>query len=178
MAELAALTALASSAAPYIALGSTALGAVGAIQESNAAQAASEANARQLEAKAKADLAQGTVNAEAKRKQADKLLSRQRAVAAASGAGMTGSAADIMADTAGQGAYTSELDLWLGRERSESDLYAAEMARAEARAKKRALPFNVGASVLTGVSQAASMGFGGGASKIRPFTTTVESYYG
>jgi len=184
MAELAALTALASSAgsaataaAPYVALASAGLGAAGMISESKSADAVADANARQLEAKRKADLAQGTANAEHRRKQADLLLSRQRAVAAASGAGTGGSAADIMAETGAQGEFDSALDIWLGRERASGDQYAADMARAEARARRRALPFNVGATVLSGVSKASSMGFGGSRT-VSPFTTTVENYYG
>lgn len=174
MAELAALSALVSQAAPAIALGSTALGAVGMVQESRAQDAAAEANARQLEMKRKADLAQASVNAEQRRKQADQFLSKQRAIAAASGAGTGGSAAGLMADTAAKGEFSSALDMWLGTEQATGDQYAADVARMEARARRRALPFNVGATVLSGVSKAAY----GRSPMVSPFQTTTESYYG
>lgn len=176
MAALAALTAFASAAAPYAAVASTALGAAGAIQESRAGEAAAEMTARQYEMKRKADLASSTVQAERTRKEADRLISKQRAIAAASGAGTGGSAAEIMANTAAAGEFNSAMDMWLGNERAASDRYAGQMALAEAKAKRRALPFNVGASVLSGLSSVASKA--PIPRSVSPFTTTIEPYYG
>lgn len=140
---------------PLIVLASTALGAAGQVMSSNAESAAAEANAKQLEARSTADLADSTIKADQDRKQADRLISKQRAIAAASGGGTGGSAATIIADTAGQSQYRSDMDIWLGENRSASDKYAADVQRMEDRAKRRALPFAVGASVLSGVSRAA-----------------------
>lgn len=164
---------------PLLILGSTAMSAVGAIQSSNAESATAEANAKQLEQRATAERAMASVNAERSRKEADRLISKQRAIAAASGGGTGGSAGLLMAESAGQGQLNSDMDIWLGEEKAVGNEYAATMARAEAKAKRKALPFQVGAAVLSGVSQAysqapASWKGGGGAGG---WKTTVEPSY-
>lgn len=140
--------------APLMILGSTALGAVGMVQQSNAEGAAAEGNARQLDARAKGEMADASLKAEQHRKDADRLISKQRAIAAASGGGTGGSAGEIMAETAGQAEYNSALDLWLGGERATTSKYAADISRMEAKAKRKALPFQIGSAVLSGVSRA------------------------
>jgi hypothetical protein len=154
MAELAALAALASTAAPYVTLGATALGAAGLIQESRAEDAATEANVNQLKSRRTAELADASMKAEQRRKAADALISKQRAIAAASGGGTGGSAATIMGETAAQGTYDSALEMWMGGEKAAGTDYAAYIAKTENKAKKRVLPFKVGEAVLSGVSKA------------------------
>lgn len=135
-------------------LASTGLGVAGQIQQSNAADMSAESTALQLESKATADLAQASVKAEQRRKEADALISKQRAIAAASGAGTGGSAAEIIAGTAQHGAHNSAMEIWLGQEQASSDRFAADMTRSEAKARRKALPFQVGSAVLSGVSSA------------------------
>lgn len=139
---------------PLLILGQVGMQAAGLAQQSAAEQAASEANARQLEQRATAERATASVNAERTQKDTDRLISKQRAAAAASGGGTGGSAATIMAETAGKGAYDSALDIWLGEEKAAGNEYAADIARAEAKAKKKALPYQIGSAVLSGVSSA------------------------
>mgnify|MGYP001588333000 CR=1 FL=1 len=139
---------------PILILASTAAAGGGQVMSSNAESAAAEANARQLEMRGKAEQASASVQADRKRKEADALISKQRAIAAASGGGTGGSAAEIMGETAAQGQYSSDLEMWLGSEKRSGDQYAAQIARMEAKAKRKALPFQVGSAVLSGASRA------------------------
>ncbi len=67
--------------------GGTILGAAGAIQQGNAANAAAKYNAKQIEAAGRAEQASKSREAEERTRQKDLVLSRARTVAAASGGG-------------------------------------------------------------------------------------------
>jgi hypothetical protein len=152
------------------------MSAVGMVQQSRAEGAVSEANAQQYEQRRTAELAQGTLKAEQTRKEADRLIAKQRAIAAASGGGTFGSAATIMANTAGKGQFQSDMDLWLGQERADAMQYSADVTRAEAKAKRKALPFQIGSAVLSGVSSAYDKAPASWKTSVSPWKTTTEPY--
>lgn len=114
-----------------------------------------------------AERAVASVQAERRQKAAERLVSEQRARFAASGGGLGGSAAEVMAETEEKGAYNSALEMWQGEEKARGLEDSAAIARAASKAQRSALPFKIGATILTGGAKAygASGGtwdFGGG----------------
>ncbi len=74
-------------------------------------------NAKELERSAAEERSRGTRQAEERRMQTERVISRQRAVAASSGAGGVGSSEgglDLTGDTAARGKYLSDLDIYSG----------------------------------------------------------------
>ena len=87
-------------------IASTAMNAIGAIQQGNAARASAEYNAKILEQNAVVERQQASAREEAQRRQSRQVLGQQRAAFAQSGGGMGGSAADVME----QSGIMAELD--------------------------------------------------------------------
>lgn len=87
-------------------IAATAVQAVGAIQQGNAAKGAADYNASVLEQNAAIERQQAGAREEAKRREARQVLGAQRAAFAQSGGGMGGSAADVMR----QSGMNAELD--------------------------------------------------------------------
>src|SRR5690606_15142502 len=73
-----------------------------------------------------------------------------------------GSAATIMAETAGEGEYQSGLELWSGESRARGLEDEAAVTRAAARFSRRMLPLKLAGTIMTGAS-AASRAMGAGA---------------
>ncbi len=135
----------------------TAVQALGAIQQGNAAKKAADYNAGQLEQGAALERQQANEREEAQRRQARQVLGSQRAAFAQSGGGMGGSAADVMA----QSATNAELDALTLR--YEGDLKARGMEAqasseryAGAVAKRNSRMQAVG-SILSGAAMYGSM---------------------
>lgn len=149
-------------------LGSGVLAGVGAVKQGQAADAAAQsqsnvlrAQAIQEEARATSERAIAQRKAEEETIKAERLMGRQRAVAAASGAGTGGSAAEIEGDTAAEGKFQSELQLWQGEERGKGldfqaglDRVAADDKRAQGRAAKKASYIQAGSQILGAVGNA------------------------
>lgn len=87
-------------------IASTAMQAIGAIQQGNSAQAAANYNAAILDQNATVERQQAGAREDAKRREARMILGSQRAAFAQSGGGMGGSAADVMQESA----INAELD--------------------------------------------------------------------
>ena len=149
MAALPAIAAIASLAAGG-------LQAMGAIQQGKAQQAAlnfeAEANKRQ----AAEERAASQRSAIEKRSEADRVLSRQRALASASGAGVvTPSILDIYGETAAKGEYNAQTELYGGENRARGLIDQAALNRAKGKAAMKG-------SILEGFGAIAS-GIGGAA---------------
>lgn len=84
----------------------TAMQAIGAIQQGNAARGAANYNAAMLDQNAATERQQAGAREDAQRRRAAQVLGSQRAAFAQSGGGMGGSAADVMQ----QSAINAELD--------------------------------------------------------------------
>lgn len=124
-------------------LGAGAASAYGSIQQANAQADAQEANARNAaviaDAQGKADEQRATEEramsirrAEEKQLETDRLMARERAVSAASGGGTGGSAADIEAQSAGEGKFQSDVELWKGEERAKGAYFQTGLDRSAA----------------------------------------------
>ncbi len=159
-------------------IASTAMTVASEIASSNVNSAVAEANAAAEERRAGEERAVAQHQAERRRKEAAALQSQQQARFAASGGGFGGSAADVMAETAGRGEYNSELELWSGEQRARGLEDQSAITRFAAKQQKKALPFKLGATVLTGASKIAGsgVGWGGGGDPYGGWQTTTTQY--
>jgi hypothetical protein len=153
MAELAALAAKGLSAmkgaglAKTLQVGGTLLSSVGAIQAGNNAARAAEFNARELEEKGKAERAIASKKAVEKRRRKEIVLSRARAVAAASGGGQD---LDLLGDLEEEGEYNAQMAIWQGEEAARGRKNQAGATRFEGRMAKRASRFKAASTLLDG----------------------------
>jgi hypothetical protein len=167
------------------ALGSGVLGGMGAIKEGQAAEAAGRSKADALRATADAatvragqerGMAQRT--AEEQDRQTARLMGKQRAIAAASGGGTGGSAAEIVAKTAGEGKFQSDLELWKGEEKgrglehqAEIDRLSADEAERQGKMARKTSYMTAGSRILGGLGSAYAAGGvgsrGGGGGSLR-----------
>ncbi len=118
-----------------LAAGGTILSTVGAIQQGNAANAAAQYNAAQLEAAGKAENAAAQRKAEEQTRQKEFALSRARTVAAASGGGQD---IALMGAIEEEGTMRSLTALWEGEEAAKGRNAQAAVARFEGSQAKRA----------------------------------------
>lgn len=136
-------SALGGAASSGVSLGSTVgaigtgISALGAIQQGRAAEAAAEFEAKQLEQKSAEERAAAQREAFMRRREGQLVMSRQQALAAASGAGAGTDAPTIvrlMTETAGAADYGARTSLYGGESRSRSLVAAARGRRASGRA--------------------------------------------
>lgn len=130
----------------------TGVSALGAIQQGRAAQAAADYEAKQMGIKGAEERAAAGREAQMKRKEGELALSRQQALAAASGAGAGTDAPTIvklMSDTAGQSAYNAGVVNYGGESRAQGLFDSARGRRASGKASYLG-------SVIGGFGQAAS----------------------
>ena len=166
------------------ALGSGILGGAGAIKEGQAAEAAGRSKADALRAQADAEQVRASQErAVAQRTaaeqdaQTDRLMGKQRAIAASSGGGTGGSAAVIEAETAGEGKFQSDLELWKGEEKGRGlehqaaiDRMSADEAERQGKIARKNSYLTAGSRILGGFGTAATAGRapgGGGGSALR-----------
>ena len=152
-------------------LASTVLEAGGKIITGASQSAALKAEAASAERKADEVLAASTRDAAQRRKEADLVLSRQQAVAAASGGMATDTTVlNLMADTAQEGQYQVATSLYEGKAQRAGLLDQAAIARMQAKQAMLSGFIGAGTTMLNGMSSY---------SKYRPpkFTgTAIPSY--
>lgn len=107
-----------STVAPIAGLAGTAMSYAGSQQAAASAQAAAKQDALNMEAEAAAEKAAATRKAFDQRRETQLAVSRQKAVAAASGGGVTGTVLDLMGDTYQQGLYNEGTTVALGEDRA------------------------------------------------------------
>jgi hypothetical protein len=137
----------------------TAVGAVvsaaGSIMAGNAQAAQQKFQAQQLDMKAKEERAGATRQAADQAKQQDLIISRQRALAAASGGSATDpTILDLMGDTAAQGYVQQQTTLGMGENQARGYEDAAASARASAKSARMAGYIGAGSSLLSGLGSA------------------------
>ncbi len=127
--------------------GGTALSAVSQVQAGNAQQAAAEFQARQLEQQATAERAAASVEAGERRQETMLLMSRARAVGAASGGGI-----DFfgLGDLAEEGARRERMAVWQGEERAKGRSAQAAASRFEGQQMARAGRIGAFSTALSG----------------------------
>jgi hypothetical protein len=134
-------------------LAGTAVSAVGAIQQGEAAQEAANAQAAAAERRAGEERAAATRDAARKAQQTALLLSRQQALAAASGGGATDSTVlGLMGDVAKEGRYQQDISIYQGDSKATNLEDEAALQRWKGQQARTAGYINAGSSVLNGVS--------------------------
>lgn len=142
-------------------LAETGMKVAGQNQAWAAEDAMSEREAQVYERRAGQERASAQRRASQERERMKKLMSVQRAKAAASGAGLDGSFDDIFGDTAVQGKYNSDVRLWEGEEAAASLEERAALKRATAAASRGSRSAQRYGAVLSGVGGVAKS-IGGG----------------
>lgn len=154
---MAALPALAAVAT----LASAGLSAMGSIQQGRAQQAALNFEAKQHERQAAEERAASQREALEKRHEGDLAMSRQLAVAGASGAGVvTPSILDIYGETAQRGEYNAQTALYGGESRARGQIDQAAASRFKGKAAKQGSLYEAGGHILSGIGSAAGKKYG------------------
>lgn len=150
---LAPLIAIAGSSAmagsTALMAGGTILGALGAVQQGNASNAAASYEAKQLDAQAMTERASGQRAAIEETRQAELVQSRARAVGAASGGGVDAALAGAIAQ---EGKYRSLVSMWEGEERAVGREAQAAATRFDGAQQKKAGQINAFTTLLDGGS--------------------------
>jgi hypothetical protein len=154
---MAALPAIAAVAT----LASAGLSAMGAIQQGKAQQAALNFEAKQHERQAAEERAASQREALEKRHEAKIAMSRQVAIAGASGAGVVNpSILDIYSETAQEGEYNAQTALYGGESRARGQLDSAAAARFKGKAAYKGSILEAGGHILGGIGSAAGKKYG------------------
>lgn len=130
-------------------VGGTILSTAGAVKAGSDANSVAKWQAAQMEEQAKAEQAAASQEAENRRKDADLILSRARAVGAASGGGID---YNLMGDLEEEGAYRVGLAIAEGDERAKGRRLDAAATRAEGRMQKSAAFLKGGRTILGGTA--------------------------
>lgn len=156
-----------AAAVPVLILASTAVQAYGAIQDANAASASAQSeaqamdfNAEQSRIAAQEERRQALQRELAMRREANRLLGRQRAAIAQSGTAFTGSNLDMLEESS----VAAELDALNTRyegqlrargleTQSQMDTLAAQNARRNAKAYRTSGYLKAGGSILSGAAR-------------------------
>lgn len=144
-----------------ISLATAAAGAAAAAKaQSQAAKADTEAaqfQAQEAEKQAGRQRAVAQFEAGNEREKKDSLLSEQQARFAASGGGVTGSALEVMGETARQGDYNAELRLWEGEQKARGSEDSAIQSLFADSQRRSARPIQRASTILDGVGKIASI---------------------
>jgi len=137
--------------------------AVGTIAAGQASRRDAEFQAKQLDIQAKAEFAAGQREAEEIERNKKLVLSRQQALAAASGMGADDpTIVTIAAETAGYGKYQELSALAAGEMRQRQAQYAAASARATGRADAAGAWFSGAGTIIGGFANAFQERYGNG----------------
>jgi hypothetical protein len=158
--------------ATLLAVGSTALTTVGTIAKGQTEAQAMDANAAALREKGKQERAAGSIRAERRYRDAERLASLQQAEFARSGGGVGGSAGHVMGETGRQGWLNSNLEVWQGEQRGRGFDDEAALQTWGARRRRAAIPIEAGAALLSGTAKA----FGGYGSPTSASSDVVDDF--
>lgn len=137
------------------AAGGTALKAVGDISAGRAAAEASATEAAAMQQKANWERATAQHQAERRRQEAERLMSRQRALYAASGGGVGDTALTVIGNTAAEGDLQSRIDIAMGEERARGIDDQAALRKRSGQAAWRGSLLQAGGTILDGVGKMA-----------------------
>jgi hypothetical protein len=136
-------------------LGATGLQVMGTLQQGRAQQAALNYEANERERVAAEERAASQRDAITKRGDAERLMSRQVALAASGGAGVVNpSILDIYGETAQTGEYNAQTALYGGESRARGQLSQANAARFKGKAAYKGSLLEAGGQFLSGVGKA------------------------
>lgn len=138
-------------------LGGTVLSASAAAQNADYQQKVAQSESDALAAKANEDAAAGQRAAITQNRKTDIVLSRARALSAASGAGATDpTELTTEGDIAQQGSYNALSSLYEGQNRARNDTYQGNIDLFKGQQAGAALPLQIGGTILSGLSSFAT----------------------
>lgn len=138
------------------------------------ARDAANFNAASLERQSAAERAAGQRSAFERRREMELVLSKQRAIGAASGAGTGPSLLDIIGDTAARGEYQAQGEMYTGEARARNLQDRANIARREGgNAFTGSILEAIGGIGLGAGRYGMNFGTGTTTNRIPPFRTTV-----
>ncbi len=142
-------------------IGGTVLGAVSSIQQGKYQDAVAQAQAKAEERKANEVQAASQRDAAARAKEAKYVMSRQQAVAAASGGGAGDSTIlNLMAQTGAQGQYNANSSIYEGQVQGGDLKYQAGIDRMSGRMQRQAGYIGAGTTLLGGIADFAKYKYG------------------
>ncbi len=118
----------------------------------NAQAAGLDASAAMKKRQAKMELAAGAAEAARIQGQVDRTTGAQRAGFAANGVALTGSAADVILDTAEEGALDIATVRWNSKLRADNLKYDAKIDKMNAKTSRRSAPLAFLAPTLSGLA--------------------------
>ncbi len=126
---------------------------VGAAMGAKAQQAQADANAALNERQAKIETETGAYKAQRTQDQVDRTLGAQRAGFAANGVALSGSAEDVVMDSAEEGALDVAAIRWNSRLASDNFKYQAKIDKMNSKIASKAAPLAFIAPVIGGIGQ-------------------------
>lgn len=150
-----------SLVAAGLAIAGAAMGTYSAIQKSNAEENAAEYN--RAMASQQAGIASAEAEADAKRadNRTRRLVASQRAQFAKNGGSLSGSALDVLFDTALQGELDSATIRYKGARAANEQMNAANLYKMQARSIKKERTMVIAGSILGGLGNSAGAAAGG-----------------
>lgn len=143
----AALKSALATTAGQLQVGGTILSTAGTVAAANSASAVGDWEARQMEERAKAEQAAASQEAENRRKEAEFVMSRARAVGAQSGGGID---YGLLGDIEEEADYRVGMAIVEGDERAKGTRMQSAAARADGQMKRNAGYLRAGRSLLAG----------------------------
>ena len=128
-------------------------GIAGAAQANHANAASMEARAAMNDRQAELEKETGEYEASRLREVVVRALGGQRAGYAANGIALTGSAAEVVQETALEGALDVEAIRWNSQLRQDNQKYEGRINRANAQAERSAAPLNFLSPIIGGVAR-------------------------
>lgn len=126
---------------------------IGAAQQANAQAASFESQAEFERRQADIELETGAYRAERRQDEVDRALGTQRAQYGASGLALSGTPADVIAESAQEGALDVAAIRWNSGLAAGNQRFRAQISESNARDARRAAPLAFAAPVLTGVAR-------------------------
>lgn len=141
---------------PLLPIAAAGLSAVGSLFGGASARAAAKARAKALEAAARQAKLEGGVAASQGLQEDERTIAAASTRAAAGGAGLRGSAADVIDDLSRQSMYRARSTLYRATSEARNRLYEAQVARREGQDAFIQGIIGAGASMLGGFGQASA----------------------
>lgn len=126
---------------------------IGAMQQANAAAASEQAQAEARRRQAVIDQDSGAYKAQQQQRQVDRVLGRQRASFLSSGVALSGSAAEVIDESAMEGALDVAAIRWNSQLSADNERYNAKINDMNAANARAAAPIAFITPVLSGVAK-------------------------
>ena len=139
--------------APIFGLIGSVVSGIGAMQQAKAAAASEQAQADARRRQALIDQDSGAYKAQQQQRQVDRVLGKQRAGFLSSGISLSGSATDVIEESAMEGALDVAAIRWISQVSADNERYNAKINDMNAKNAKASAPIAFLTPVLSGVAK-------------------------